>query len=101
MAEKMQIRWNNAPSVADWEKRIVKRANQTEAYKKARGRIGRNLVYCQLLSGRESLARREAKLYGQNFTNDAIGKLMNFAKWSPLTWWGLCRFLKWREWHRK
>lgn len=74
MAEKMQIRWNNAPSVADWEKRIVKRANQTEAYKKAIGRIGRNLVYCQLLSGRESLARREAKLYGQNFTNDAIGK---------------------------
>lgn len=99
--KKMQIRWNNAPSVTDWEKRIVKHANQSEAYKKARGRIARNLVYCQLLSGRESLARREAKLYGQNFTNDAIGKLMNFAKWSPLTWWGLCKFLKYREWHRK
>lgn len=99
--KKMQIRWDNAPSVADWEKRIVKRASRTEAYKKARGRIARNLVYCQLLSGRESLARREAKLYGQNFTNDAIGKLMNFAKWSPLTWWGLCKFLKYREWHRK
>ena len=55
--KKMQIRWNNAPSVADWEKRIIKRTNQTEAYKKARGRIARNLVYCQLLSGRESLAR--------------------------------------------
>lgn len=99
--KKMQIRWSNAPSVTDWEKRIVKHANQSEAYKKARGRIARNLVYCQLLSGRESLARREAKLYGQNFTNDAIGKLMNFAKWSPLTWWGLCKFLKYREWHRK
>ena len=78
--KKMQIRWNNAPSVTDWEKRIVKRANQTEEYKKARGRIARNLVYCQLLSGRERLARREAKLYGQNFTNDAIGKLMNFSR---------------------
>lgn len=99
--KKMQIRWNNAPSVTDWEKRIVKRANLSEAYKKARGRIARNLVYCQLLSGRESLARREAKLYGRYFTKDAIGKLMDFAKWSQLTWWGLCKFLKYREWHRK
>ena len=99
--KKMQIRWNNAPSVTDWEKRIVKRASRTEAYKKARGRIARNLVYCQLLSGRESLARREAKLYGQNFTNDAIGKLMNFARRIPLMWWLLCKFLKYREWHRK
>lgn len=99
--KKMQIRWNNAPSVTDWEKRIVKRANLSEAYKKARGRIARNLVYCQLLSGRESLARREAKLYGQNFTNDAIGKLMNFARRIPLMWWLLCKFLKYREWHRK
>ena len=99
--KKMQIRWNNAPSVTDWEKRIVKRANQTEEYKKARGRIARNLVYCQLLSGRERLARREAKLYGQNFTNDAIGKLMNFARRIPLMWWLLCKFLKYREWHRR
>ena len=99
--KKMQIRWNNAPSVTDWEKRIVKRANQTEEYKKARGRIARNLVYCQLLSGRERLARSEAKLYGQNFTNDAIGKLMNFARRIPLMWWLLCKFLKYREWHRR
>ena len=99
--KKMQIRWNNAPSVTDWEKRIVKRANQTEEYKKARGRIARNLVYCQLLSGRERLARREAKLYGQNFTNDAIGKLMNFARRIPLMWWLLCKFLKYSEWHRR
>lgn len=98
---KMQIRWNNAPSVADWEKRIVKRTEQTEAYQKARGRIGRNLVYCQLLSGRNSLARQEALKYGKYFTKDAIGKLMNIAKWTPVTWWGLCKFLKWREWHRK
>ena len=98
---KMQIRWNNAPSVADWEKRIVKRTEQTEAYQKARGRIARNLVYCQLLSGRTRLARKEALKYGKYFTKDAIGKLMNLAKWTPMTWWGLCKFLKWREWHRK
>lgn len=99
--KKMQIRWNNAPSVADWERRIVKRIEQTEAYQKARGRIGRNLVYCQLLSGRTRLARKEALMYGNYFTKDAIGKLMNIAKWTPVTWWGLCKLLKWREWHRK
>lgn len=99
--KKMQIRWNNAPSVSDWEKRIVKRASQTEAYKNARGRIARNLVYCQLLSGRICLARQEALKYSKYFTKDVIGKLMNLAKWTPVTWWGLCKFLKWREWHRK
>lgn len=99
--KKMQIRWNNAPSVADWEKRIVKRASLTEAYKKARGRIARNLVYCQLLSGRECLARHEAKTYGSCFTNDTIGMLMNYAKLNTFTWWLLCKFLKYREWHRK
>lgn len=99
--KKMQIKWNNAPSVADWEKRIVKRTNQTEAYKKARGRIGRNLVYCQLLSDRTRIARQEALKYGKYFTKDTIGKLMNLAKWSPITWCGLCKLLKYREWHRR
>lgn len=99
--KKMQIRWNNAPSIENWEKRLVKRTEQAEAYKMARGRIGRNLVYCQLLSGRTRLARQEALKYGNYFTRDAIGKLMNIAKWTPITWWGLCKLLKWREWHRK
>lgn len=99
--KKMQIRWSNAPSVADWEKRIVKQTEQTEDHKKARGRIGRNLVYCQLLSGRTHLARKEALKYGNYFTKDAIGKLMNLAKWTPVTWWGLCKLLKYREYHRK
>ena len=99
--KKMQIRWNNAPSIADWENRIVKRASLTEAYKNARGRIARNLVYCQLLSGRICLARQEALKYSKYFTKDVIGKLMDLAKWTPVTWWGLCKFLKWREWHRK
>ena len=32
---------------------------------------------------------------------DSIGKLMNLAKGTPFSWWLLCKFLKWREWHRK
>lgn len=100
---KMQIRWANAPSTAEWERRIVTNLpalEMDEDYLLARGRISRNLTYCQLLSGRTALARSEAMKYGAYFTRDAIGKLMNIAKWTPLTWWVLCCFLKYREYHR-
>lgn len=101
--QKMEIRWKNAPSIENWEQRIVAHAPslaQAESYQVARGRISRNLTYCQLLSGRTALARSEAMKYGRYFTKDAIGKLMNIAKWTPVTWWGLCRLLKYREAHR-
>ena len=101
--KKMSIRWNNAPIVDDWEKRIINSAPQLlkdPYYLTARGHIARNLTYCQLLSGRTSLARSEAMKYGAYFTKDAIGRLMNIAKWTPLTWEVLCEFLKYREYHR-
>lgn len=101
--KKMQIRWNNAPTIGDWERRLLEsdtNLKDDEGYQKARGRISRNLTYCQLLSGRTRLAREEALKYGNWFTKDSIGKLMNLAKWTPLTWWLLCRFLRYREYHR-
>ena len=99
---KMERRWRNAPSVGEWEHRVVARLPQPlpEGYLKARGRIARNLVYCQLLSGRESLARQEALAYGDYFTRDAIGRLMRLARKNALLWYGLCRFLRYREYHR-
>lgn len=99
---KMEQRWKNAPSITDWEKRIITRLPElSESYKKARGRISRNLTYCQLLSDRLSLSRHEAIKYGHYFTKDPIGRLMNLAKYTPLTWWMLAKFLKYREYHRK
>lgn len=99
---KMKRRWQNAPSIAEWEKRIVQRLpEQSESYRKARGRIARNLTYCQLLSDRLLLSRNEALHYGQYFTKDPIGRLMNLAKYTPITWWLLAKFLKYREYHRK
>lgn len=99
---KMKLRWQNAPSIAEWEKRIIQRLPvQSESYQKARGRIARNLTYCQLLSDRLLLSRNEALHYGQYFTKDPIGRLMNLAKYTPLTWWLLAKFLKYREYHRK
>lgn len=99
---KMEKRWKNAPSIAEWEKRIITRLPQiTESYKKARGRVSRNLTYCQLLSGRISLSRQEALKYGEYFVKDPIGKLMNLAKYTPYTWWMLAKLLRYREYHRK
>ena len=99
---KMERRWKNAPSIAEWEKRIIARLPEvSHSYKKARGRISRNLTYCQLLSDRISLSRHEALQYGQYFIKDSIGLLMNLAKYTPLTWWLLAKFLKYREYHRK
>ena len=101
--KRMKRRWDNAPTVAEWERRLVEKCpslKDDESYRVAQGAIARNLVYCQLLSGRTHLARQEALKYGKYFTLDAIGKLLNLAKCSPVTWWGLCKLLKWREWHR-
>ncbi|MBS5527847.1 MAG: glycosyltransferase family 2 protein [Prevotella sp.] len=101
---KMEKRWRNAPSISEWEKRIIavkSELHENEGYKRARGRISRNLTYCQLLSDRLSLSREEAHKYGDYFTNDTIGRLMNIAKHCQFTWWILARFLKYREYHRK
>ena len=99
---KMERRWKNAPSIAEWEKRIVTRLPELSiSYQQARGRVSRNLTYCQLLSDRLDLSRHEALRYGTYFIKDSIGKLMNLAKHTPLTWWMLAKFLKYREYHRK
>lgn len=100
---RMKRRWENAPAIEVWEHRIIDRnpeLKENESYKRAIGRVSRNLTYCQLLSGRTQLARTEALKYGNYFTKDTIGKLMNLAKWTPLTWWLLCKFLQYREYHR-
>lgn len=102
--KKMEIRWRNAPSIADWEKRIIAAKPElcdNEGYKNARGRISRNLTYCQLLSGRKEMARQEALKYGKYFIKDPIGSLMNLAKYTSVTWWILAKFLRYREYHRK
>lgn len=100
--KKMQIRWNNAPSVEEWQTRLIGRIDlNSESYKKAIGIIARNLCYCQLLSGRKELSRNEAIKYGDYFTKDAIGRLMNMAKYSKLTWNMLVAFLRYREYNRK
>ena len=100
---KMKRRWENAPAIDVWEKRIIERMPELKSnmsYMYAIGRISRNLTYCQLLSGRVALARCEALKYGKAFPKDRIGRLMNIMKGTAWSWWILCKFLKYREYHR-
>ena len=100
--KKMQIRWNNAPSVEEWQKRLENRVElNSESYKKAVGVVARNLCYCQLLSGRKELSRNEALKYGKYFLKDKIGRLINMAKYSSFTWNLLVKFLQYREYNRQ
>ena len=100
--KKMQIRWNNAPSVEEWQRRLVNRVElNSESYKKAVGVVARNLCYCQLLSGRKELSRNEALKYGRYFLKDKIGRLMNIAKYNSFTWDLLVKLLQYREYNRK
>lgn len=100
---RMQKRWNNAPTVAEWERRIVELKPElklNESFQKAEGRVARNLIYCQLLSGRTELARLETLKYGKYFVADTIGRMMNICKYTSLTWKMLCTMLSYREYHR-
>lgn len=103
--KKMSVRWQNAPSVEDWQKRIVDRVsfNKEElpaAYVKARGRISEILTYCQMLSGRYALSRWEAKRYADDFRDGAMTRLIRICRHTQLSWWILCKMLHWREYHR-
>lgn len=102
--KKMQVRWNNAPLIANWEKRILEVCPEivdNKSYLKARGKISRNLTYCQILSGRLKESRKEALTYGNRFPKDTIAKLMNLCKHFHFTWWILAKLFVYRETHRK
>ena len=101
--DKMKRRWENAPTVEEWEKRIVSRIKKplSDGYLKSRGVVARNLSYSQLLSGREILSRREVQMYGIDFPKeDRIAQLLKFASKSTLIWYIISKVLIYREYHR-
>ncbi len=95
-------RAKKSPTLLEFEKRIVTRlsAKQTIHYQKARGRVSRVLTYSHIITNRFALGRSEAKKYGKYFPKDKIGRLMNIAKHTSLTWWCFAYLLRWREYHR-
>lgn len=99
---KMKQRWNNAPTVENWEIRIKQKIKEplSSGYLKMRGMIALNLCYCQLLSGRVDLSKREILKYNKYFPDDKISKLLKFGVKYNFLWRIITRILIYREYHR-
>jgi glycosyltransferase involved in cell wall biosynthesis/predicted glycoside hydrolase/deacetylase ChbG (UPF0249 family) len=99
---KMKHRWENAPTVEDWERRIISKLNLplSTGYLKSRGLIARNLAYSQLLSGRTELSREQVHKYGPDFPNDKIARLMKTGAKNDYLWRLVCKLLIYREINR-
>lgn len=98
---KMMPRWKNAPSIEDWQKRIVQRIDTTaEGYKQALGKIASQLVYGHIMSSRTNLARKQVKLYGIFFPKSLSNKVFVVSSKNILLWHLQCTLLRFRENHR-
>lgn len=97
--EKNRKRWDSAPTVREWELRIIKRFNQNipDGYFKIRGRIAFNLAYSMIQSCKDILARHTINENRQYLPNQKIRLLwLLFAK-NALAWKLFCIFLRLRE----
>ncbi len=101
--KKNQARWASAPSVEEWEKRIINRipGHLLDSYKKARGDIAKRLVYSMILSNRKVLARQTTKEYKKTFPDDKLSKVLKLASNTTLSWLITCNLIIIKERFRK
>lgn len=102
--QKMQPRWNNAQSVAFWEKRIKEKAPHiipNKGYIRKVGIIASDIAQSLLLSKRENEARREVKMYGAFFEKNNLNRLLILCSHFKPMWDLMCKALNYRERHRK
>ena len=100
--EKYLPRWRNAVPVEEWERRINALADLSgnAGYRKARGRVARNLAYNILLSKRYALAREQVRRNGAEYPRDKMSRLLRLGASNGLLWLLVSRLLVYREWHR-
>ena len=100
---KMKLRWENAPTVENWEKRIIIRLEKpySKGYLKSRGFISKNLIYSKILSGRTKVAREAVLKYKNDFPKDNFSRLIILSSYTILGWNIMCKFLQYREMNRK
>ncbi len=101
--EKNQKRWASAPTIKEWEKRIIERIPKpySEGYLHARGRIAANLAYSMVLSSRDELARHTIKQYGKYFPTNKLTLLLKSASLFYPLWYITCMALRLREFSKK
>ena len=102
--EKNYKRWASAPAIENWQQRIIAKnpaLTDALAYKKAVGRIAKNLSYAMLLTNRKKEARKQIIEWGAYFPEDKIAKLMRVAAKNSLLFSLVSQMLIYREKHRK
>ena len=92
-------RWQSAPPVEDWAKRIVAGfcGPIPDSFPSALGRIARNLCYSHIMAGKSGLARQEVLKYGKDFPENRINFIFQVMAKNCLVWHMFCFFLKIRE----
>lgn len=97
-------RWKTAPSIQDWEKRILQKKPELmkdKDYQIAIGRVCKNLVYSTLLSDRLEMARNMILERGNTFPNDKLTQLLKVAVKNKILFFLTAKLLKLREKIRK
>lgn len=85
--DKNYKRWVSAPAIENWQQRIIGKNPgliDSLAYKKAVGRIAKNLSYAMLLTNRKKEARKQISEWGAYFPEDRLAKLLRLASKSNL-----------------
>ena len=97
--KKNMCRWQSAPEVGNWEKRIIEQfsGNIPGSFEFVRGRIARNLCYSHIMADKLDLARQEVLTYGINFPGNKINRLFRIMALTGLSWKMFCNFLRKRE----
>lgn len=101
MAKNMR-RWQSAPPVDDWAKRITERFHGSvpDFFPAALGRIARNLCYYHIMAGKSGLARQEVLKYGKDFPKNKINSVFRHMAKNGFFWSCFCFLLKIREFVR-
>lgn len=101
--EKNRKRWESAPSIEEWEERIINNFSGKipQSYYSFRGRIIRNLVYSMIMSDRKDLARQTVRQNIEQLPSDKLSQLYRLASFSRISWNILADYLYKREYNRK
>ena len=92
-------RWQSAPSVEEWAKRLLEqfKGAPPSSFAPALGRIARNLCYSHIMANKARLAREEVRQYGNCFPKNKVNRIFGALAKVYLLWMLFCFFLKIRE----
>ena len=101
--EKNMKRWESAPTIEEWESRIIVRLPDPApvGYLSARGRIAWNLAYSMIMSSRDKVARATLLKNKDYLPKNRFSKLLMLASKPIVSWLIITKLLRIRETHRK